>query len=102
MKKMIISLLSVAVLGYGINASAADKVILTDKPVVLIKGTTGWEVPEGATYTYYSYNDNGKDFICTTTEPVQLKGVTGNTISIKMPSGMTSVRCYDRINFIAP
>lgn len=103
MKKLLISLLAVSALGFGFNAIAQNsKVMLKEKPAKMMKQGDMWMVPEGTTTSYFMYTDNGMDYVCSATEPTELVGMNAKTVTVKMTSGPTTVKCYSSSNFMMP
>lgn len=102
MKKLAISLVAVSLLCSGSYLFAQPQVTLTTKPVPLVRQGTYWVAPADETARYYSYTDNGTDFVCTTTVPTELAGTTYATVNIRRGTAPMEVRCYNSTYFVAP
>lgn len=102
MKRSLIAIIAIGLLGSSAYVLAQSQVVLKTKPVSLQRQGDIWIVPEGTTSDYYSYSDNGTEYVCTRSEPKELVGVKGSNVKVRMGTSSSDVVCYKSSYFVSP
>lgn len=105
MKKVILAMMSIVLLGFGISVIAqtitTTRIIVKDKPVNLMREGEVYVVPSGTTVPYYYYSDaTNTRYVCTAAEPAELVGVGPVMLDVRMGSQTQQIRCYPETNFV--
>lgn len=83
----------------SLNVLAADKVIISGKPIVVTPNGSYYAVPADSSYTprsdYYYVTVNGTDRVCYRETQPNLVGVNLLDLSLRIGSNNVTVHCYD-------
>lgn len=101
MKKLTLSLMTVALGLISSSTMAADLITITGEPVVVTKEANAdyYVFPSTTTVTkssdYYYVTMDGTKRVCYTTQPKSLVSLTAMDVKFRIGSDDVSVHCYD-------
>lgn len=92
MKKLLIGFLSIVTVAFAFSAFAQAVVTLKSKPVMVEKQGDVYVAPSSS--DYYTYTDNGTDYVCTAKPVSEITGVTPTSVSVRVTGTTSKVTCY--------